>query len=207
MKQSDRYIPAVGITGGVGSGKSVVMEILKEEFGAEVILADLVAHDLMEPGAASYEQIVEEFGSGIVGADGQIDRPALSRIVFGDAACLERLNAITHPNVKKEILSRIEHFRKEGKASLIAVEAALLIEEGYEELLDALWYVYASEENRIRRLMDGRGYSEEKSRSIMRQQLPEEVFRRHCSRVIDNNSDVESLRAQLKAIFQEEKWQ
>ena len=80
MKQSDRYIPAVGITGGVGSGKSVVMEILKEEFGAEVILADLVAHDLMEPGAASYEQIVEEFGSGIVGADGQIDRPALSSL-------------------------------------------------------------------------------------------------------------------------------
>lgn len=201
MKQNKKYIPAIGITGGVGSGKSVVMDLLEKEFGAAVILADLVAHDLMEPGAISYRQIVNEFGTEILNKDGQIDRPSLSRIVFGQPEKLQILNAITHPNVKQEIMSRITQFRKEGKVPFIAVEAALLIEEGYDDLLDALWYVYVDEEIRIQRLKEGRGYSEEKSRSIMQQQLKEETFRNRCSCVIDNNGDVESVRKQLKAIL------
>lgn len=201
MKQNKKYIPAIGITGGVGSGKSVVMDLLEKEFGAAVILADLVAHDLMEPGAISYRQIVNEFGTEILNKDGQIDRPSLSRIVFGQPEKLQILNAITHPNVKQEIMSRISQFRKEGKVPFIAVEAALLIEEGYDDLLDALWYVYVDEEIRIQRLKEGRGYSEEKSRSIMQQQLKEETFRNRCSCVIDNNGDVESVRKQLKAIL------
>lgn len=201
MKQNKKYIPAIGITGGVGSGKSVVMDLLEKEFGAAVILADLVAHDLMEPGAISYRQIVNEFGTEILNKDGQIDRPSLSRIVFGQPEKLQILNAITHPNVKQEIMSRIAQFREEGKVPFIAVEAALLIEEGYDDLLDALWYVYVNEEIRIQRLKEGRGYSEEKSRSIMQQQLKEETFRNRCSCVIDNNGDVESVRKQLKAIL------
>lgn len=201
MKQNKKYIPAIGITGGVGSGKSVVMDLLEKEFGAAVILADLVAHDLMEPGAISYRQIVNEFGTEILNKDGQIDRPSLSRIVFGQPEKLQILNAITHPNVKQEIMSRIAQFREEGKVPFIAVEAALLIEEGYDDLLDALWYVYVDEEIRIQRLKEGRGYSEEKSRSIMQQQLKEETFRNRCSCVIDNNGDVESVRKQLKAIL------
>lgn len=203
MKQNKNYIPAIGITGGVGSGKSVVMELLEKEFGAAVILADLVAHDLMEPGAVSYQQIVAEFGTEILDEEGRIHRPSLSKIVFGNPESLEKLNAITHPNVKKEILARIARFREEEKASVIAVEAALLIEGGYEEILDELWYVYVKKDIRIRRLMEGRDYSEEKSRSIMERQLGEEVFRSHCSRVIDNNEDVDSLRRQLTQIFRE----
>lgn len=201
MKQSKKYIPAIGITGGVGSGKSVVMELLEKEFNAAVILADLVAHDLMEPGAISYQQIVAEFGTEILDKDGRIHRPSLSRIVFGHPERLEKLNAITHPNVKKEILARIARFREEGEVSLIAVEAALLIEGGYEEILDELWYIYVKKEIRIRRLMEGRGYSEQKSSAIMEQQLTDEVFRSHCSRVIDNNEDVSSLRKQLTQIL------
>ena len=191
-KEADtkRRIPVIGVTGCVGSGKSVVMELLEKEFGAGVILADLVAHDLMEPGAVSYRQIVAEFGTEILDGEGRIDRPALSRIVFGHPEQLQRLNAITHPNVKQEILSRIARFREEGNVSVIALEAALLIESGYEEILDELWYVYVSEEIRIRRLMEG--------------QLGEEAFRSHCSRIIDNNGDVESLREQLVKIFREE---
>lgn len=201
MKQNKKYIPAIGITGGVGSGKSVVMELLEKEFGAAVILADLVAHDLMDPGAVSYRQIVGEFGTEILEADGQIDRPALSRIVFARPEKLQILNAITHPNVKREIMARIARFREEGKVPLIAVEAALLIEEGYDTLLDELWYVYVREEIRIQRLKDGRGYSEEKCRAIMQQQLREETFRERCRCVIDNNGDMESVRRQLKALL------
>lgn len=205
MKQNKKYIPAIGITGGVGSGKSVVMDLLEKEFGAAVILADLVAHDLMEPGAVSYRQIVAEFGTEILDGEGRIHRPSLSKIVFGHPERLKRLNEITHPNVKEEILARIARFREEGKVSMVAVEAALLIENGFEEILDELWYVYVKEETRIHRLMEGRGYSEEKSRSIMKQQLRDGEFRSHCSRVIDNNQDVDSLRAQLTQIFEEKK--
>lgn len=198
MKQNKDRIKVIGITGGVGSGKSVVMHMLEEEFGARIILADLVAHDLMEPGAVSYEQIVKNFGSEILALDGTIDRTKLSRLVFSDPKKLSVLNQITHPNVKKEILSRIAYFQEEGTASLIAVEAALLIEEGYQEYFDEMWFVYVDEETRIRRLMEGRGYSEEKSRSIMEQQLGEEEFVAHCDKVIDNNRGLEELRAQLR---------
>ena len=105
MKQNKEQnnMKVVGITGGVGSGKSVVMNILKEKYGAEVILADLVAHDLMEPGQQNYLDIVEAFGEGILAQDKTIDRPALAKVVFGNQKRLARLNAITHPNVKKEI--------------------------------------------------------------------------------------------------------
>ena len=198
MKQNNNRIKVVGVTGGVGSGKSVVMRMLEEEFGARIILADLVAHDLMEPGAVSYKQIVDHFGTEILASDGTIDRPSLSQLVFSDQDKLSVLNQITHPNVKKDILSRIETYQKEGTASLIAVEAALLIEEGYQEFFDEMWFVYVDEDTRIRRLMEGRGYSEEKSRSIMEQQLGEEEFVAHCDKVIDNNRGLEELRAQLQ---------
>lgn len=198
MKQNNNRIKVVEVTGGVGSGKSVVMRMLEEEFGARIILADLVAHDLMEPGAVSYKQIVDHFGTEILASDGTIDRPSLSQLVFSDQDKLSVLNQITHPNVKKEILSRIETYQKEGTASLIAVEAALLIEEGYQEFFDEMWFVYVDEDTRIRRLMEGRGYSEEKSRSIMEQQLGEEEFVAHCDKVIDNNRGLEELRAQLQ---------
>ena len=103
MKQNNNRIKVVGVTGGVGSGKSVVMRMLEEEFGARIILADLVAHDLMEPGAVSYKQIVDHFGTEILASDGTIDRPSLSQLVFSDPDKLSILNQITHPNVKKEI--------------------------------------------------------------------------------------------------------
>lgn len=193
----EKRLPVIGITGGVGAGKSVVMGMLEKDFHAGVILADLVAHELMEPGAVSYEQIVQEFGSSVLAKDGTIDRDALSARVFGHPERLKKLNEITHPNVKKEILSRIERLQQKKKVRFIAVEAALLIEGGYAEMLDTLWYVYADEETRIKRLMDNRGYSEEKSRAIMKRQLNEDGFRQHCSVVIDNSQGVEELHEQL----------
>lgn len=189
QNNSEKKVKVIGITGGVGSGKSVVMDILRDQYGAAVILADLVAHDLMEPGEINYQQIVEAFGTEILSPDGTICRPSLSAIVFSSPEKLDLLNGITHPNVRREILRRIENYQKQGYP-LIALEAALLIEGDYDELLDDLWYIYVSEENRIQRLMEGRGYTEEKSRSIMKQQLPEEAFRAHCSTVIDNNGDI-----------------
>ena len=103
----------IGVTGGVGSGKSVVLSILEKDYHAETILADLVAHDLMQPGGKSYEDIVEAFGDGILNDDGTIDRVKLGNIVFHDAEKLQKLNAITHPNVKEEIKNRIQKIREQ----------------------------------------------------------------------------------------------
>lgn len=196
MKQNNMKV--IGITGGVGSGKSVVMDILQKEYGAEIILADLVAHDLMEPGQQNYIDIVEAFGEEILAKDKTIDRPALAKVVFGDKDKLVRLNAITHPNVKKEIFRRIDAIKEKGEASFIAVEAALLLEEGYQKDFDAMWYVYVDEATRIERLKEGRGYTEEKCREIMAKQLPEEVFRKECSTVIDNHLGISETEKQIK---------
>ena len=197
MTQNKRK-KVIGVTGGVGSGKSVVMKMLSEEFGARVILADLVGHDLMEPGAVSYRQIVDAFGEEILGEGGRIDRPSLSAIVFSDSEKLALLNQITHPNIKAEIIRRIEEGQNAQEASMIAVEAALLIEEDYGSLFDEMWYVYVDAETRMKRLADGRGYSEEKSRSIMRKQLSDEMFFASCQRVINNSTDVERTRQQVE---------
>ncbi len=100
----------IGVTGGIGSGKSLVMEILKKDYGAEIILSDLLAHELMEPGARSYQDILQAFGTGILDEEGRIDRLKLSAIVFADPRKLARLNAITHPNVIQEIRDRMAAF-------------------------------------------------------------------------------------------------
>lgn len=198
MQNKKTYIPVFGITGGVGSGKSVVMKILSEDYHAGIIMADDVGHDLMKPGAVSYRQIVRRFGKDILSPDGQINRKALSSLVFQNEEKLVELNQITHPNIRKEILRRINAYREETCVPFIALEAALLIEGGYEKITDEMWYIYVTEENRIKRLMEGRGYTEGKSRSVMASQLPEKVFRRHCRIVIDNNGTVDETRVSVR---------
>jgi dephospho-CoA kinase len=191
----------IGVTGGVGSGKSVVLSILEEEYGAKTILADLVAHDLMQPGGKSYEEIIAAFGMEILNLNQTIDRQKLGSIVFGDEAKLAQLNAITHPNVKEEIKNRIAAIKEAGNASMILLEAALLIEAGYEDVYDELWYIFVKKETRYERLRIGRGYTREKTDSIMANQLSEEVFREHADVVIDNSGSVEETKTQIRGIL------
>ncbi len=198
MMQNKKQVPLIGITGGIGCGKSVVMDILKNDFDAAVIFADLVAHDLMQPGGESYQEIIREFGNEICDGQGAIDREKLSHVVFADKNKLAKLNAITHPLVLEEIRKRIRKASMQEGVSLVAVEAALLLESGIEDIFDQLWYVYADEETRIRRLFLGRNYTEEKSRSVMRKQKNEEEFRAACDLVIDNSGSVEETRVQIQ---------
>ena len=193
----------IGITGGVGCGKSFIMEQLQERYQAGIILTDLVAHDLMEPGGISYQEIVSCFGTKILEPDGKINRQALGAIVFEDKESLLKLNSITHPNVKKEVIRRIEEMKRAKEVSIIMVEAALLIEEHYDEICDELWFIDASDEVRIKRLMEKRGYTKEKCLSIMSNQLQRERFLEHCERVIYNDKTKEDAIAQLDAIMKE----
>ena len=138
----------IGITGGVGSGKSRVLLYLEKKYGATICQADHVAWQLQMPGTVCYRSIVDWFGEGILNADATINRTKLGQIVFADAASLARLNAIMHPAVKKEIRHRIQREAEQG-TEFFVLEAALLIEENYDEICDELWYIYSSESVRI----------------------------------------------------------
>lgn len=180
----------IGITGGVGSGKSKVLAYLEREKGARVCQADLVARTLQEPGARCYKKIINFFGDGIVGDSGQIDRKKLGALVFGDEEKLKKLNEIVHPEVKREILNLMKEEEERG-TKIFVLEAALLTDGFYREILDEIWYIHVDEEVRIRRLRDGRGYTEEQTRSMFASQPPEAVFYRCADKVIENNGSFE----------------
>jgi len=180
----------LGITGGVGAGKSTVLDYLNRRYHARIIQADHVAHLLMEPGQAVYYRIVETFGSGILRGDQTVDRQKLGKLVFDDQNKLMKLNNLVHPAVKEYIANEIARERKEGKVPFVAVEAALLIEDHYETICDELWYIYAEEDVRRKRLLTSRSYSYSKSDSIMKNQLPDEIFRESCQFVVDNSSEI-----------------
>ncbi|MCR5118832.1 MAG: dephospho-CoA kinase [Lachnospiraceae bacterium] len=192
----------IGITGGVGSGKSLVLDYLKERYGAAVIVADRLAHELEQPGEACYSKLVEEFGENILDENRYIDKIRFAAMIFSDKEALEKTNEIIHPAVKEEILKRIS-LEEEAGTELFVVEAALLIEEGYDKILSELWYIHAKNSVRRRRLKESRGYSEEKIDSIMAQQKSEEEFRQSCRRIIDNSEDTGSTYAQIDRIMEE----
>lgn len=189
----------IGITGGVGSGKSEVLGILERDFGAELLIADEIAHQVMEPGMPAYRRIVEALGTDFLSEDGSIDRKALAKRLFGDGEALGTVNSIVHPTVWQAIEEGIRCSRKE----LVIVEAALFDEE-HNGLFDQVWYIFTSEENRISRLMKSRGYSREKCLDIMRSQKSESEFRAMADRVIDNNKTVADVKRQIETILKEE---
>lgn len=182
----------LGITGGVGAGKSTVLDYLKS-YGARVILADEVGHMVQQPGQACYEKIVEAFGEEILKEEDSrlIDRVKLGAIVYKDRGKLDLLNGLVHPAVKAYIVAEIEKERAAGAVPFVVVEAALLLEDHYDLICDEIWYVYVDEATRCERLMASRGYSAEKVRSIMNNQMKDDEFRRRCDFVIDNSGDFE----------------
>ena len=188
----------IGITGGVGAGKSAVLKYLEEKYGAYIIVADELAKQLEEPGEKVYDALKQEFGEGIIAQDGSLDKKAFSNLIFSDEEALKNANAIIHPAVKEEILRQISEKETEG-CSLFVVEAALLIEEGYDNILDELWYIYADEAVRFKRLEESRGYTREKSLSIMRRQKSDIEFRKYCRRIIDNSEDIAETQSQIDA--------
>lgn len=187
-----------GITGGAGTGKSEVIKMLQENFGGCVIMSDEVARELMQKGNISYQLIVEYFGRDILMDDGEIDRKKLADHVFNNKEALEKLNSMTHPYVKDEIRKLIAEAEASGECRFVALESAILLECGYEDICDEFWYVYTKPEIRRQRMKETRNYSDEKVDSVMRNQQPDEVFFKQCSFVIKNNTTLSDVYAQLK---------
>ncbi|MDD6291231.1 MAG: dephospho-CoA kinase [Lachnospiraceae bacterium] len=189
----------IGITGGVGAGKSQILAYLAKRPVTRVMLADEIAHKLMEPGTDCYEKLRNRFlHEDIYLEDGHFDRNKLASVIFADDEKREALNTIVHPAVKEYVCVQAEKERKEGRISLLVLEAALLIEEHYDEICDELWYIYTSREVRRERLKASRGYSDARVDRIFASQLSEEQYRSHCSEVIDNNGALEETLAQIE---------
>lgn len=191
----------LGITGGVGSGKSKVLYDLKENYNAYIVEADKLAHELMLPGKTIYNQVVKAFGDEILsdGPASNIDRKKLGDIVFNDREKLSLLDSISHPLVKENIVNQIKIAKEEGNIKLFVIEAALLIQDGYSEICDEIWYIWVEKEERIKRLMASRGYTREKCISMMKSQADDKYYKKYANFTINNQFDYTNSSNQLKA--------
>ena len=193
----------IGITGGVGAGKSTVLTLLKENFNCKVLLADEVAAQLMTPGHDCFDQVVAlNWPESILDSDGQIDRPKMARFMFASDSLREQVNSIVHPAVEKEVLNQVESEREKHKIEYFFFEAALLIECGYGKLVDEMWYIYATEEVRTKRLIKSRGYSKERIEQTMASQRSDASFRQQADQVIDNSGDKGDTLKQLRHLLE-----
>lgn len=190
----------IGITGGVGSGKSCVLKYLKEAYQATVVEADQVGKMVQQAGNEAFYKIVEEFGAASLGKNGELDRGYLAQVIYADENKRQLINNIVHPIVRNYIQEQIEIEKVYG-TSYFVIEAAILIESGFSDMCHELWYIYADENTRINRLISSRGYTEEKCRQIMASQLNKDEYMKHCHVCIDNSSDIEFTYKQIDEQF------
>lgn len=190
----------IGLTGGIGSGKSTAAKILAA-LGAPIIDADKVGHEIYLPQTPAYRELVAAFGEGILGADGTIDRRKLGPIVFADPAALRRLNAIVHPKMYARMGEMVAAMRRAGETRPIVVEAAILIEANWQPLFDEIWLVTATRERVIERIERDRGLKPEQTEARIRAQLSDEERRKHATAEIRNDGTLEQLRDTITRLW------
>ncbi|PYT95963.1 MAG: dephospho-CoA kinase [Acidobacteria bacterium] len=188
----------LGLTGGIASGKSAVAAMLRE-LGFSVLDADSLAHKLIEPGQPACEEVVREFGPAITDGQGRVDRARLGALVFADRAKLDRLNAIVHPRVAKEVFRQFDEWGRNGTCDAAFVEAALLIESGIRKHLDGLVVAWCTPEQQLERLT-ARGLSEDEARRRIAAQMPVEEKLRLATEKIDCSGALEQTRQQVAAL-------
>ncbi|MCH2309750.1 MAG: dephospho-CoA kinase [SAR202 cluster bacterium] len=187
----------VGLTGGIGTGKSLVSEIL-QSLGAHVISGDALGHEAYLPGTKGFDQVVNAFGNEIVGDDGFVDRKKLGPIVFSDPSNLDILNSIMHPLIYEMIKERISIISDE---SIVVVEAAVLIEANWQDLFDEIWVVTSEEEIVIARLADRNNLSRNDAISRIKSQMPQDERITHAHVEIDNSGTKSELEQTVKDIW------
>lgn len=188
----------IGVTGGVGAGKSLILNYVKDNYNAEIIFADDLAKNLCKKGEVCFEPLVKLLGESVVSTDGEIDKGLMAAKIFEDDSLRTNVNGIIHPAVKNYILNRIKILNDEQAVDYLFIEAALLIEDGYKAIVDELWYIYADESIRRTRLKNSRGYSDKKIDDIMNSQLSDKMFREYCNYIIDNSESSEFSFKQIR---------
>lgn len=191
----------IGLTGGIGSGKSTVAKML-EDLGASVIHADAVGHETYLPHSEGWRRVTEAFGQEILKPDQTIDRQKLGAIVFRDAEALKRLNAIVHPLIFAEVQRRIHALRATGVTQPIVVEAAILIEANWLPLVHQVWLVVAAKEAVIQRLGNQRGLAPDDVLRRVDAQLADAERRKVADVVIENRGSIEELQVQVRSLWQ-----
>ncbi|NLY18400.1 MAG: dephospho-CoA kinase [Clostridiaceae bacterium] len=194
----------IGVTGGIGTGKSTVARIL-ERIGAKLVIADDVAKEIVKRGMPAYEKIVSEFGDEILDRERNIDRKKLGNIVFADKSRLSVLNQITHGIVAEEIRLKLEQFMKEN-SKLVVIEAIVPIKHGFLDLVDSVWVVIAPEAVRIERIVKRNGVSCFDAKQRIRSQMSDEEYKSIADKVIYNDGSFEELEAKVWDILKDENY-
>jgi dephospho-CoA kinase len=191
----------IGLTGGVGSGKSTVTQYLKD-LGAVVIDADKVGHETYLPDTPAWKDLVATWGTELLLPNREIDRKKLGAIVFSDPKNLEKLNSIVHPRLRALLEKKIEEHRAQGTKVLV-VEAAIMIEANWMHLADEVWVIMAPEDVVIKRIMTRNSWSEEQIRARIRSQMTNAERAKHAHVVIDTNCTLDEVRAKVKKLWDE----
>ena len=187
----------IGLTGGIGTGKSEVARIL-EEIGAYIIDADRLGHSAYLPHSEIWEEVVKEFGDGVLLPDEEIDRKKLGSIVFNDPVQLAKLNEIMHPRMGKMVANLIEG----ADAEVVVVEAALLLEAGWDALVDEVWCTGASEDIVVDRLEARNGLNKEEAQKRIKAQMSVDERKSRSQVMIENNGDLAQLTAVIEKIWE-----
>lgn len=190
----------IGVTGGIGAGKSTVSAILKE-MGAEVIDADYLARKVTEPGEPAWKEIVDDFGKEILLPDGTLDRKKLAGIVFKSENKRRRLEAIIHSRVIQEMKERVSSLKAAGYNGAVVLDVPIPVREGFLDAADTIWVVVCPDEERIRRVMARSRMERADAVNRIRSQLSQEEYIRLADVVIENHGDFESLRKKVSGLF------
>lgn len=192
----------IGLTGTIGSGKSTVSARLNS-LGALILDADIIAREVVEPNTEGLRQIEKSFGSGVIAADGSLDRKAVAAIVFADSEKRMLLNSIIHPAVLKTLEARTASELATNSNRLIVWDVPLLIEVGWTKYVDSVWLVTAPEAVRIARIIKRDGCTPAQAEARIRAQMSEEEKRAYSSEVIDNSSSIGTLYEQIDALYKQ----
>ena len=189
----------IGLTGGIGTGKSEVSRILRE-CGAAVIDADLVGHEAYRPHSPAWREIVDTFGGNILEPSGEIDRKRLGGIIFNDPEARAKLNSIMHPRMAEMVKEKIDLLRQQGE-EVVVLEAAVLVEAGWDSLVDEIWVTYSPEMEVVERLHQRNNLSEQEARSRIRSQLPHEERAKHAHVTVRNSGSMDELLEEVKSLW------
>lgn len=192
----------IGLTGGIATGKSQVSSILSE-LGAMVIDADIVAREVVQKGLPAWQQLKDTFGEEYFLSNGELNRRKLGQLVFSHPDELDKLNSITHPAIKARIEDRINDLKVQGYNGIVVVDAALLLEAGWETMVDQVWVVDAPMEKRIERIMKRDNLTRDQALSRINSQMSQQERIAKADKIIYNNSDIDSLREQVLRIWHE----